>query len=258
MPRTIDVGSSILASTLSGWRGSVSFRPARQQPEKLLELYEYEASPYCRLVREVLTELDLDAMIYPCPQQGRRFRPKVIEMGGKAQFPYLVDPNTETRMYESADIIEYLARTYDGRLLRPARGLRRGLGVGSGFLNACARGYRGFRGYKARPSHAPKQPLELFSFESSPYSRLVREVLCELELPYVLRSTGKARWSEMGPPVVRDRVWKAPMDTGRNRVWLAKNTGRVQLPYLVDPNTATAMYESAAIVAYLKKTYSAR
>ncbi len=257
MSRSIDVGTSLLASTLSGWRGTAAFRRARRQPEKPIELYEYEASPYCRLVREVLTELDLDAMIFPCPQGGRRFRPKVASTGGKTQFPYLVDPNTGTRMYESADIIEYLARTYDGRLLRPSRGLRRNINVGTAFLNTCARGYRGFRGYTARPSKAPAKPLELFSFESSPYSRLVREVLCELELPYLLRNAGKGRWSDMGPPTFRDHLFKGQKDTTRNRRWLADQTGRVQVPYLIDPNTGTSMYESADIVAYLEATYGA-
>ena len=257
MLRAVDVGTSVLASTLSGWRGSLAFRPARRRPEQLVELYEYEASPYCRVVREVLTELDLDALIYPCPQHGIRFRPRAVEKGGKAQFPFLVDPNTGRQCYESADIIEYLARTYDGVPLRPIRGLRRNIAVTTAFLTACARGYKGFRGYKARPSRPAETPLELFSFESSPYSRLVREVLCELELPYVLRNAGKGRCSDIGPPGVRDRLLRAPKDTGRNRSWLEENTGRVQVPYLIDANTGTALYESATIVAYLQKTYAA-
>ncbi len=33
---------------------------------------------------------------------------------------------------------------------------------------------------------APEQKLELWSFEASPYSRVVRSLLCELELPYIL------------------------------------------------------------------------
>lgn len=33
-------------------------------------------------------------------------------MGGKKQFPYMVDPNTGTSMYESDDIISYLFDTY--------------------------------------------------------------------------------------------------------------------------------------------------
>jgi len=41
----------------------------RRKPEKTLELYEAEYCPYCRHVREALTELDLDVMIYPIPKQ---------------------------------------------------------------------------------------------------------------------------------------------------------------------------------------------
>ena len=33
-------------------------------------------------------------------------------MDGKLQFPYLVDPNTDTKMFESKDIIDYLENTY--------------------------------------------------------------------------------------------------------------------------------------------------
>ncbi|ONM04079.1 Thioredoxin family protein [Zea mays] len=63
-------------------------------------------------VREMVTVLDLDVLFYPCPQKGPTFRPKVLEMGGKKQFPYMVDPNTGVAMYESDDIIKYLADTY--------------------------------------------------------------------------------------------------------------------------------------------------
>jgi glutathione S-transferase len=250
--RTLSVSTSLLASQARGWRGTNAFRPAEKQPEKLLELYEYEGCPYCRLVREVLTELDLDARIYPCPRGGKRFRPKVQELGGKRQYPYLVDPNTGAAMYESADIVAYLRKTYAGRDTRPGL-LDRPLKVATSML---ASGLRG-RGIRARPSTGAAQPLELFSFESSPYSRLVREALCELELPYVLRNTGKGHWKDLGPPSVRDSLHKSPKETSRNRKLLAERTGRVQLPYLIDPNTGTEMYESAAILRYLDATYAA-
>jgi hypothetical protein len=85
----------------------------------------------------------------------------------------------------------------------------------------------------------------------------VRERLCELELPYLLRNTGKARATDIGPPVMRDALWKAPAGTSRNRRWLLEQTGKVQVPYLVDANTGQAMYESAAILAYLERQYAA-
>ncbi|MCA9657638.1 MAG: glutathione S-transferase N-terminal domain-containing protein [Myxococcales bacterium] len=244
---------SVLASSAAAWRGTDAYRhAARTQPAALLELYEFESCPFCRLVREALTELDLDALIYPCPKQGARFRPTAVARGGAEQFPYLVDPNTGRELYESAAIIDYLAETYGGRA-SATRGLRRQLRVLSSTL---ASAFSGGRGIRVAPSRAPAEPLVLFSFESSPFSRLVRERLCELELPYVLRNAGKASAYEYGPPAVRDKLWKRPMATGRNRRVLAERTGKVQVPYLIDPNTGAEMYESAAIVAYLDETYA--
>lgn len=249
----LKVTRSILTSTAAGWRGTVAYRPARKQPTQPLQLYDIESSPFCRLVREALTELDLDVLIYPCPKRGTRFRPQAETVGGKQQFPLLVDPNTATTLYESADIIEYLARSYEGPVRR-TRGLPRTRKLASSIAATLSQHGRGLF---AKPSKAPVRPLELYSFESSPYSRLVRERLCELELPYLLHNTGKARPTDMGPPMWRDKIKKAPKDTSRNRKAMFEREGRVQVPYLVDPNTNTALFESADILAYLDRNYAA-
>ena len=86
--------------------------PIGKRPERLLELYEFEACPFCRKAREALTCLDLDAVVYPCPKKGPTYRKRVEELGGKTQFPFLVDPNTGQEMYESDDIIHYLFDRY--------------------------------------------------------------------------------------------------------------------------------------------------
>jgi glutathione S-transferase len=250
MSATLDVLNSSLASTLRLWRGTNAHGSARQ-PAKHLKLYDFEACPYCRLVREALTELDLDALIYPTPHGGKRFRPKVAAMGGKQQFPFLVDPNSGQSMYESADIIDYLYRTYAARPA-PTR-LLRPLDVS---LSVLASIPRLRAGAWARPSRSPKRPLELFSFESSPYSRRVRELLCELELPYLLRSTGKATWQDLGPPILRATLFPELPVRGRTRTELLERAGKVQVPYLVDPNTGKALFESEAIRGYLLATYA--
>jgi len=256
MNATIDALVNVLAGTVRGWRGTAAFAPPDRRHEKLLKLYDIEASPYCRLVREILTELDLDVLVLPCPVGGSRFRPEAEAIGGKQQFPLLVDDNTQRHLYESADIIDYLAETY-GRRSAAARGWRRNVAVGSSYASSALlwRASSGITGMTARPSKAPEKPLELYSFESSPYSKRVRARLCELELPYVLRNTGKGAWSDMGPPSFRDKIFRAPMGTSRNRRWLAEHTARVQVPYLRDPNTGTEMYESDAILTYLDRTY---
>lgn len=254
--KVLDVASSLMASTSRGWRGTAAFAGARKKPEQLLKLYEFEACPFCRLVREVLSELDLDAMVYPCPKGGMRFRAEALDLSGKSQFPLLEDPNTGAVLQDSAEIIDYLYAEYgDGR--KAPRGLARSLQLLSSHTASAWRSVSGLKGFNARDSLAPAKPLELYSFESSPYARLVRERLCELELPYHLRNFAKSRWQEMGPPAVRARFFPDAPITSDNRRRLHDLTGRSQVPYLVDPNTGIAMFESAEILAYLDSEYAA-
>lgn len=242
---------SVVASSIGLWRGSAVVKAA-VQPEKPITLYEFEASPYCRAVREVLTALHLDVDIRPCPKGGTRFRPEAERLGGKLQFPLLCDANTGVVMYESADINAYLFRTYGGMdvpaYYRPTALKPR--------MSTVASAVRLGRGWKVRPSVAPAAPLHLWSFESSPYSRLVRERLCELEIPYTLHNLGKEHWKEAGPAARRIAPNPyVPREGGkRHAFWLGH--GRVQVPYLEDPNTGAALFESADIIDYVERTYA--
>lgn len=249
--RDADVLASSLTSALRGWTG-INSVPATTKPEKTLELYEFEGCPYCRLVREALTELDLDVIIYPCPKGGQRFRPKVIEMGGKAQFPYLVDPNTGEQMYESMDIVAYLFATYAQRELPlkwRAGALQKFSSIGSGIP-------RLGKGVTARPSRVPDEMLELYSFEGSPFARRVRELLCELELPYLLHNTGRTSFRDWVPPFVRDAMNILPGSNLENRRQLLERAGRISIPYLVDPNSGKELSDSADIRDHLRAEYS--
>ena len=245
------VGS--LATTALRLGAGVSTRPRDARPKLLFELYEFEGCPFCRIVREALTELDLDAMVRPCPKGGARFRPQLIETGGKAQFPYLRDPNTGTDLYESADIIAYLFETYGGGKV-PLRWQAAGF---QQLWSALAGVWRFGAGRDARPSNAPAHPLELYSFEASPFARLVRERLCELELPYVLRSVGRSTASDWLPPGVRDAFGIQATPQTLNRQVLLQRAGRITVPYLVDPNCGIEMGESAAIIEHLQSQYGA-
>jgi glutathione S-transferase len=206
----------------------------RRNPELLLELYDFEACPYCRKVREVLSELDLDYRARPVAQGSGR-RAELVRRGGKMQAPYLVDPNTATELYESDDIIRYLNATYgDGeragwRLPVPT--------ILDDVNSTLASAVRLGRGSRCRRAGLRErfEPLTLFNMEGSPYCRKVRETLSELDLEYVVRNLPK------GSP---------------KRAELTRRGGKMQVPYLVDPNTRREMYESDDIIAYLEGQYA--
>ncbi len=228
--RLFDVGSSLGASIArlgTGMQvGELGPRPTRR-----LRLYEFEACPYCRKVREALSILDLEAEIYPCPRNGPRFRPEVVRRGGKAMFPFLVDPNTGDAMYESDDIVRHLFENYgSGQVPRSLA-----LGPLTNLSSFAASAQRPGIGAFYVKAKRPDELLELYSFEASPFSRLAREALCALELPYVLHNVAQ------GSP---------------SRAAFRRLSGKMQVPYLIDPNTGEQMFESADIVDYLYRTYA--
>ncbi|KAG6541619.1 hypothetical protein Mapa_017012 [Marchantia paleacea] len=201
------------------------------RPEKPIELYEFEGCPFCRKVREIVSVLDLDVLYYPTPQNGTTFRPKAIAVGGKKQFPYMVDPNTGVSMYESDDIIKYLVENYgDGSVP-----LALSLGPITTITAGLAMLGRAGKGGKYTPSQLPAEPLRLWAYEPSPFCKIVRETLVELELPHYYYSTARG-------------------STKRDELLL--RTGHFQVPYLEDPNTGVQMFESADIVEYLLQTYA--
>lgn len=199
------------------------------RPQKPIIFYEFEACPFCRRVREALSQLDLEAEIRPCPKQGTRFRPEGIERSGKRSFPFMIDPNTGVEMLESADIIRYLYEHYGRSKPSP---LLFGPLFATSHLASAVRG----RVDRAKPSRRPEQLLHLWSFEASPFCRHVRETLCDLELPYHLHNVAKLS------PSRSDFILRS---------------GKMQVPYLEDPNTDTKLFESRDISAYLERTYAA-
>lgn len=228
---TVDVLRSFAVTLLRGGAG-FAIAELGARPEKRLQLYEFEACPFCRKVREALSILDLEADVHPCPKGGERFRPEVVRRGGKAQFPWLVDPNTGAEMYESDEIVRYLFERYGNGSVHWTLALAP-LATATAMLASLPRPGAGGR---VRPSRQPARPLELWSFEASPFCRIVRERLCELEIPYVLHNVAR------GSP---------------SREAFVARSGKMQVPYLVDVNTGVGMFESADIVAYLERTYGA-
>lgn len=247
-PPLSDLLRSLLASSLRGWRGTQILRKA-DPPRRLIEVFDCENDPRCRLLRELLTELQLDARILPCPRGGRRFRRRLPR---GAELPYLIDHDADVRADGLDACMSHLLTRYaDAAWLRPLLA-----NAPMRLSSRLASVLRGNGGSVARPSRAPRRALELYSFESSPYSRIVRERLCELELPWILRSFGKEQLGDWGPPGLRvgGARW-APRPDGPRAAMLAE-TGKAQVPYLIDPNTGESLFESTAICAYLDAQYA--
>jgi glutathione S-transferase len=230
--QALDFARSLAATMVRGGSGgvvtSVGPRPVGQ-----LVLYERESCPYSRLVREALSALDLDALIKPCPPGEWRHRGELRLLSGAEKVPFLVDEGAGVMLGDSQLIVAYLFDRYGDHRV-PLQLRFQPLAELTSKLATRLRGKDDKPHERATP---PALPLELWSYEASPYSRVVREELGELGVPYV--SHNLARGSL------------------RRAVFVAQH-GREQFPLLHDPNTNVLMFESDDIVRYLKDQYAPR
>ena len=77
-----------------------------------MTLYQFEGCPYCRLVRQKLSDLEL-TYVSVCVSADRGRREKVIEASGQPTVPVLVDGDVV--LADENDIVAYLDRTYGGQ-----------------------------------------------------------------------------------------------------------------------------------------------
>ena len=75
----------------------------------MLTLYQFESCPYCRTVRQKLSDLEL-TYLSVCVPTDRGRRDQVIAASGQAEVPVLVDGDTV--LTDEADIIAHLERAY--------------------------------------------------------------------------------------------------------------------------------------------------
>lgn len=251
MNRVLDVTSSVFASTVRRWRGTSASKRV-VIPDQRPVLFDCEGDAECRLVREAFTELNLDAEVFPVPHGGDRYVAKLRELSGNDSIPFLYDPNTGGKHTGADAIITYLFRRYGQQEAPDA--------IKASMLNKLtsrlATEIRLGAGVNAIPSKYPDKALTLYSFESSPYSRMVREKLCELQLPFTLVNLGKQQRSDMGPakPRLTFKPYRPLPNTKRDTFF--REHGDVQVPYIQDPNSDKSMFESADIVRYLLTEYA--
>ncbi len=73
----------------------------------MYELFELERCPYCLKVMHFMDEKGIKYTKHDITNPSEE--ETLIRLGGKRQVPFLYDKNSGLKMYESADIIEYLS-----------------------------------------------------------------------------------------------------------------------------------------------------
>ncbi|KAL2900201.1 GMP synthase [glutamine-hydrolyzing], partial [Bienertia sinuspersici] len=177
------------------------------RPEKPIEIYEFESCPFCRKnehdclffhilcqvfclsadflmwkqVREIVAVLDIDVLYYPCPRRKVQIPSESSSVGWKEAIPlhgltiYLVcGSKPGVAMYESDDIIKYLVNKYGNGQVP--------LLLSLGLLTTLTEGFA-MIGRLGRVSFLTNLYITL----GSPFCKVVREVLVELELPHIQR-----------------------------------------------------------------------
>merc|ERR1712154_607946 len=97
-------------------------RISSKKPDKMLELWSFEPSPFCKKVREILSSLEIPYILRNAARGSMKRSEFNTKYGdklskwrkdiGMIQVPLLIDPNTGIKMFESEDIKKYLIKTY--------------------------------------------------------------------------------------------------------------------------------------------------
>jgi glutaredoxin len=77
----------------------------------MLLLYTSPICPYCKQVEAYLEEAGV-AYEERNIAANETYRNELIKKGGLLQVPFLVDTDADVHMYESADIVAYIKKTY--------------------------------------------------------------------------------------------------------------------------------------------------
>lgn len=257
---------AVTSMLLRGGRGNMG-TPTPMQPEKPLILYEFEACPYARRVREAMTQLNLDFESRPSPRKGHVYRDELKQLTGETQVPFLIDKNMEeesdSKIADSQAIIEHLFTHYSKQGTTPSKFQTQNDEDNASLANKVASLVSMLRGSTAdhpkmnEARGKPEQPLHLYGFEASPFCRLVRERLSELEVGYINHSVAREQIQDIGGFGFRLNIGDYQPIKGGKREGLMNGVmkDKLQFPFLIDPNTDTQLYESKAIIAYLDQIY---
>lgn len=201
------------------------------RPTAPLVLFHRTDSAGCKKVREALSILDLDVLVYPIPDGGPRWT-SVQGFEEGMEGPVLVDPSSGMTLNNADEIVEYLFTMYGNPNKIPWILQSNAI---STFLLHSALKMRAGKGsiYKGN-NKVPEKPLVFWAYEASPFCAVVQEVLCELAIPHVIINVARG---------------------SAKRSILYQEVGHFQAPFLEDPNHGICMFESAAIIEHLLSKY---
>jgi glutaredoxin len=206
------------------------------RPEKTLILYSYEGNQFCRIVREVLTELDITYELRSAGKESPRRDELASITGGSTQCPYLIDPNTGVSIPDSKDIVEYLYRNYAlwtppneilewtstnvMSLFKPIFSTIAPLQAGekdadNDFQQNVEEAIRVIK------TEVDTDPVVVYTYELSPFSSETKDLLDRLDVDYKEISLGK----EWIPGLISEN---GPI----KRAALLKMTGQSSLPHI--------------------------
>merc|ERR1712048_300550 len=228
------------------------------------KLYEFEGNVDCKMVRETMCALDLDVTIYPCPGPDdylSRYRDEAKRLCGKDELvlPLFVDENVDNNgtalvLFGSTQIIRHLYEEYGNNVSRSILEKLRYY-VANSYVFTIYYQFVYLNLVRCLPEYGrerfvntvkPQQPLQLWSYEASPFCIKVRELLSSLELPYTLNNVA------VGSMKKRQEF---QIKFGKKYPKWRQKLHLIQVPLLVDPNTDKEIFESEDIKTYLMKTY---
>lgn len=199
------------------------------KPRKPVVMYDVESSSTCKKIRETLCMLDISVELRPCPNLQGWSDKQSARTYGNREVPFYLDENPamyKPELLVPDQIIDHLYLTYGPGLdaiPKSLKGLKSGNGKGNVNKNA-------------RSDVTKLKPIELYGIEGAPFVTPVRECLQSLLLAHIFIPCAEG---------------------SKNRALLERRTGKpFQVPYIADPNTGVAMFESAEIIKYLTATYT--
>lgn len=216
-----------LASVERGFGGADGSGKA---PQEMLVMFAKMDGPG-RKVREALSILDIDCIVYPSTRSWDR-----LGFDHRRQAITLRDPNTGAEYADADEIVAYLFETYGGGAEIPWV-MRRDNGVGETLLKIAiwlragsGTKYNGGKGGDDEEGTGPAPTsVEFWGYEASPFCGVAYEAVIEAGIPHVLKTVARG-------------------SSKRNALFEAE--GHFQAPYFVDGSVS--MFESAAIIEYIE------